>query len=609
MTFAHLRTVLWLRWRLMVNQFSRMSLITRLVSWTFFVGASIFAVSSFIGAWSTAAIFLPREVPHWLVYLWDGLIAVYLLSHLAGLINELQQSETLSLSKFLHLPVSPRGVFLLNFFNSTVNLSLATFLPMMLGVSFAQIGRYGWQMAAVIPLLLAFFFMVTAITHQFKGWLAALMQDKRRKRTLMAAGTLVVVLLALTPAILDRTLFRARGKSPTSLFKQRTAELEMKFAAKLISETEFVEQKEKLAVQRQQDRSKRLKSIGRWGQVANHVVPVGWLARGIDGVARNERAIPTLCFVGMALIGTFSLSRSFGTAINSYRGVFSGQSRSRHSAKVPLTAEAGTSSDPSDNWLSRSFPLLSEHQSAIAMSSLRSLSRAPEAKLAIIFPLVALAIIGGSSLLRDKYGFEIRALTGVGICFFVMMGITQLIQNQFGFDREGFRFYMLAPLAARDILIGKNAALAPLAFAMAATALVIIQLVSPLKWSHFAATFFQLGTMFLVTSLVGNLMSIVVPLAMKSGSLKPVNLKMGGAILQILIFLLAPLGILPAVAPLGIEILVERYYAQHLPIYLIGAAGYFLLMIPTYWWIVSKEGELLAERKQIIMDAIKQHGN
>ncbi|MEQ1902930.1 MAG: hypothetical protein ABL888_01935 [Pirellulaceae bacterium] len=607
MTFAHLRTVMWLRWRLMVNQFSRMSLVTRLVSWTFFVGASIFAFSSFIGAWSTAAIFLPDELPQWLVYLWDGLIVIYLLSHMAGLINELQQSETLSLGKFLHLPVSPRGVFLLNYFNSTFNLSLATFLPMMLGVSFAQIGRYGWEMAALIPLILAFFFMITAITHQFKGWLASLMQDKRRKRTLMAVGTLVIVLIALTPAVLDRTFIER--KSSGSRFRRDSAELEMKLAAKQISEAEFAEQKEKLVVQRQRNRSERLKSLERWGQVANHVIPVGWLARGAEGIARRELAVPLLCFLGMTLIGSFSLSRSFGTAISSYRGVNSGKSRAARTAPAVLITGTGATGALPDNWLSRSFPLLSEHQSAIAMASLRSLSRAPEAKLAIIFPLVALAIIGGSSLLREKFGVEVRALTGVGICFFVMMGITQLIQNQFGFDREGFRFYMLAPLKERDILIGKNAALAPLAFGMAATALVVIQVISPLEWSHFAATFFQLGTMFLVTSLVGNLMSIVVPMAMKSGSLKPVNLKMGGAILQILIFLLAPLGIMPALAPLGIEILVERYYGQQWPIYLIGAAGYFLLMIPMYWWIVSKEGELLAERKQKIMEAIKQHGN
>jgi ABC-2 type transport system permease protein len=606
-TFAHLRTVMWLRWRLMVNQFSRMSLVTRLVSWTFFVGASIFAFSSFIGAWSTAAIFLPDELPQWLVYLWDGLIVIYLLSHMAGLINELQQSETLSLGKFLHLPVSPRGVFLLNYFNSTFNLSLATFLPMMLGVSFAQIGRYGWQMAALIPLILAFFFMITAITHQFKGWLAALMQDKRRKRTLMAVGTLVIVLIALTPAVLDRTFIER--KSSGSRFRRDSAELEMKLAAKQISEAEFAEQKEKLVVQRQRNRSERLKSLERWGQVANHVIPVGWLARGAEGIARRELAVPLLCFLGMTLIGSFSLSRSFGTAISSYRGVNSGKSRAARTAPAVLSTGSGATGALPDNWLSRSFPLLSEHQSAIAMASLRSLSRAPEAKLAIIFPLVALAIIGGSSVLREKFGVEVRALTGVGICFFVMMGITQLIQNQFGFDREGFRFYMLAPLKERDILIGKNAALAPLAFGMAATALVVIQVISPLEWSHFAATFFQLGTMFLVTSLVGNLMSIVVPMAMKSGSLKPVNLKMGGAILQILIFLLAPLGIMPALAPLGIEILVERYYGQQWPIYLIGASGYFLLMIPMYWWIVSKEGELLAERKQKIMEAIKQHGN
>ena len=51
-----------------------------------------------------------------------------------GLITELQRTEPLSLSKFLHLPVSVNGAFLINYLSSLLRLSLIIFVPVMLGV-------------------------------------------------------------------------------------------------------------------------------------------------------------------------------------------------------------------------------------------------------------------------------------------------------------------------------------------------------------------------------------------------------------------------------------------------------------------------------------------
>ena len=49
-----------------------------------------------------------------------------------GLMAELQRSEPLVLSRFLHLPVSVRGAFLINYVSSLLSLSLIIFLPIML---------------------------------------------------------------------------------------------------------------------------------------------------------------------------------------------------------------------------------------------------------------------------------------------------------------------------------------------------------------------------------------------------------------------------------------------------------------------------------------------
>ncbi len=164
---------------------------------------------------------------------------------------------------------------------------------------------------------------------------------------------------------------------------------------------------------------------------------------------------------------------------------------------------------------------------------------------------------------------------------------------------------MLAPLSGRNLLVGKNVAMVPLAMVLGWVTLVTVQYFSPMRWSHFVATFFQLGTMFMVSSLVGNLLSIYTPLGVKEGSMQPVNLRIGTAFLQLLIFLLAPLGMIPALAPLGLEYLLRELPGWgKLPVYLVFAAAYFLVMLKLYSRIVSWQGDLLHRRQFRILDTV-----
>ena len=77
---------------------------------------------------------IPKAQPAQLMYVWDGAGRRFLFFWMIGLITELQRTEPLSLSKFLHLPVSVNGAFLINYFSSLLRLSLIVFVPVMLGV-------------------------------------------------------------------------------------------------------------------------------------------------------------------------------------------------------------------------------------------------------------------------------------------------------------------------------------------------------------------------------------------------------------------------------------------------------------------------------------------
>ncbi len=99
----------------------------------------------------------------------------------------------------------------------------------------------------------------------------------------------------------------------------------------------------------------------------------------------------------------------------------------------------------------------------------------------------------------------------------------QIMANQFGFDRDGFRVFVLCSASRRDILLGKNLAFAPLALGMAAVLLIVVQVVSPLRIDHVLAMFPQFVSMFLLFCLLTNLISIYAPMHVAAGSMKPSN--------------------------------------------------------------------------------------
>ena len=69
-------------------------------------------------------------------------------------------------------------------------------------------------MLLLLPLVLGFVFMITAWTYCLRGWLAALMVNKRRRRTVIVWVTMVFVLLCQLPnLVFNSSLFRQQMKS------------------------------------------------------------------------------------------------------------------------------------------------------------------------------------------------------------------------------------------------------------------------------------------------------------------------------------------------------------------------------------------------------------
>src|SRR5260370_31536610 len=109
-----------------------------------------------------------------IMYVWDGLVVAFLFSWMLGLMIELQRSEVLSLDKFLHLPVSLKSAFLINYVSSLLSPSLFIFGSGMVAFILGLALSWGSALLLLLPVLASFVLMITSLTYQVQGWLASM---------------------------------------------------------------------------------------------------------------------------------------------------------------------------------------------------------------------------------------------------------------------------------------------------------------------------------------------------------------------------------------------------------------------------------------------------
>ncbi len=609
MNWQHLQTFVWLRWRLLYNQWRRAGAFNAILMMILTVGAIVTAVPLFIGCFVLGLYLIPRAEPAYLMYAWDGVIAGFLLFWVIGLVAELQRTDPLSLSKFMHLPVSPKGAFLINYLSSLFRLSLLVFGPVMLAFCVALLFTKGMLLLVALLLLAAFLLMVTAITYQFQGWLAALMSNPRRRRTVIVIVTTMFILISQLPNLLN---FYAPWRSQQRPDRSATLAEEMAKigrdaqAQKFTSEELDRRQQEALKnfqlANEQADRES-VKNLERTARLVNTVLPVGWLPLGVMEAATGHVMPALLGLLGMTAIGTASLWRAYRTTI----GMYQGQMSARKGRPAPAVATSKSTRKPANLLLEARLSGVSEPVSAIALGGLRSLMRSPEAKMMLLTPLITGAVFG-SFLFKGgpDIPHAIRPLIGMAAMIVVLFGMMQLMVNQFGFDRDGFRVFVLCAARRRDILLGKNLAFAPLALGMAAILLIVVQLVSPMRIDHVLAMAPLYVTMFLLFCLLMNLLSIYAPVYIAAGSLKPSNPKLVTILIQMVMFtFIFPLTQGITLLPLGIEIMLGQLgWAESVPICLILSLALCAAVVVVYRLLLEWQGSLFQEREQKILETV-----
>jgi ABC-2 type transport system permease protein len=603
----HFQAFVWLRWRLFVNQLRRGGAVNAVVQAIMAV-AALGAAAVLSVVFFLVGLFAMRDAsPVVVMYVWDGMAVAFLFTWTIGILVELQRSDPLSLDKFLHLPVSPTGIFLINYLSSLVNLTLIVFLPPMLAFSLGLAFAKGPALLLVLPLVGAFVLMVTAVTYQFQGWLASLMANKRRRQTVIALVTIGFIVICQSPALIS--LFTGEERREQQERARETAEENELIAAVhsgQISQPEYEKRQEEFnrKIMARRDEAQR-QSLQQWEpthRLVNLCLPPGWLPLGAMTAAEGNAPAALLAVAGMAGLGAVSLWRAQRTTVRLYTGWFN--SGKRRPVAVAVPAKQGK--PPTAGMLEWRLPWLSEQASAVALGGLRSLTRAPEAKMMLLSPILLVIIFGGMFL---THSFEppamVRPLMAFGGMSMIILTMAQLVGNQFGFDRGGFRVFVLSAAPRREVLLGKNLATAPLALGLSAVVLVLLQATFPMRLDYFLAALPQALSMYLLFCLLANCLSIYAPTSLRSGSFKPASPKGIALLLHFAFLFLFPWALVPALLPLGVEFTLEKLgWLTGLPICLVLSVLECAAVFYVYRLVLTWQGRALQAREQKILAVV-----
>ncbi len=624
MNFKHLLALIRVRIQLTFNQNRKQGTLHTVISMIMVVGLTIASISSFFTALFCGIAFLPKATPDQMLFVWTGIAVAFIFIWLIGLMVELQQMEMLSLDKLLHLPISLREAFALNYTTSFFSTPFLMFAPMLVGLTIAMMLTRGWTMLVAPFLLAAFLFMITSFTYQFRGWLARLMENKRLRGTIMVGTTMGIVVLCQLPNLLTmgskESERNMRAQELTVLRSQKInlrSKLDAQVAAGKLEADEvadrFEEEQAELDLahfSRHNNQSEEEFRTGiEYTKALDRAIPIGWLPYGINAADEGQVLTPIICFLGMTTLGLVSLTLAFNSTIRQY--ISSGsQNRKPSKRAVSRTKKAELAAGRQDRAKAFQYwniPFLNEHQTTIGLSTFRGLLRAPETKMNLMLPAILVFVFStfviGSG--KEQFPPEVRPFVPLMLYFGTMFGLMGLLFNLFGTDRDGFRAYVLSPIERSDILVGKNVAMAPFFFAIATILIVSLQYTNPLSGFRLLASVVQLPIAFLVACLIGNTLSTFFPLGISRGKMKPVSMNMVTVLLMSLVMILLPILFAPSAILLGAEVLAMHVFETNIsPLYLITSIIQLLAVVWFYSWMIKKQGEWLYQRETLVLEKV-----
>jgi hypothetical protein len=198
-------------------------------------------------------------------------------------------------------------------------------------------------------------------------------------------------------------------------------------------------------------------------------------------------------------------------------------------------------------------------------------------------------------------------IAGTVIAVVSVFTIAPMMANAFGLDRDGFRALVLLPTRRHHILLAKNLAFLPFVGIVALVGVSAAKLVLRLTWESYVAGLIQAGVAFLLFSLLCNLLSILAPFRLASGTLQAKKPKAMVFVAVLITMLCAPVMMVPLLIPAGLRLLFTFLgWVPWLPVNLLATLGLLVVAGCLYWYVLPLEGRLLERREQTILREVTE---
>lgn len=576
MNLEQLKAILWLRWRLTRNQFYRSGSIGTVLSIVTLVALASVTLSLAAGAFIGGLAAGRQAGPDALMIICDAGFGMFLLFWMVGLVTEIQRAETLEIGKLLHLPISPRQLYVINYAASHASPGLILFIPAVVCFCIGLTLTSGMRMLLLLPVCFAFLLALTSWTYCLRGWLAGLMSNRRRARSIAVWLTLAMVLIGQAPNLImqmQRGSPRERGKR---------------------------------ARQMAEPGQQRQKGIPEGVVLAHMYVPPGWPGFAARTLKEGRFAAAFSLTAAGALLVVAGILRGDRMTLRFYQGGGGGTGAvAAKRAVEEKNQSAGVGRPPKPSMMLWRIPFVGDDTAGLALATFKSLLRAPEVKMALLMPIIMFVVfsVAGRGKLPSNLWAAPLLLTGAVL--FACFSVAPTMCNAFGLDRSGFRTLLLSPIRRRDMLLAKNLGFLP--FYAVLCLLVIAGGAFVLKVgvdSLFTALLQSLAG-YLLFSIVANLFSILAPYhlsmnSMRAKTFKPLMLVSGFGFMVAASLIGGVLGL----APLA-QIAWERFGPGfYLPLNIIIGAGLLTLSAVLYGAVLPSMGGLLHKRELTMLKEI-----
>jgi ABC-2 type transport system permease protein len=135
--------------------------------------------------------------------------------------------------------------------------------------------------------------------------------------------------------------------------------------------------------------------------------------------------------------------------------------------------------------------------------------------------------------------------------------------------------------------------------------LFVLQIILPMDLEHFLAVGPQFISMYLLCCMLANWLSLLGPMPIAAGTMKPTNVKLWPVLMQVLFIFLLPVALSPTLLPLGIEYWLQNMgWDYGLPVCLIAALILCAAICLAYRLMLTWQGHVLQELELNILRII-----